>query len=228
MNWEIFYFVCFLVGFLLSLVTFVAGSVHLHTPHGLHFHGAHGHGTHAAGHGHGAHGSQASWFNFGTITAFLAWFGGTGYLLTRYSNIWALLGLGISGLSGIGGAALVFWFVFKVLLAQERDLDPADYNMIGVLGQVSSGIREGGTGEMIFSQQGVRRCAAVRSEDGRLIPKGAEVVVIRYERGIAYVRLWEELSSLNAAEPSGSDATPHAGQERSHPALGRGQSETVN
>ena len=25
--------------------------------------------------------------NFGTITAFLAWFGGTGYLLTRYSSL---------------------------------------------------------------------------------------------------------------------------------------------
>ena len=227
MNWETFYFVCFLVGFLMSLATFLAGSVHLHTPKGFHFHGAHGHGAghgHAAGHGHGDHGSQISWFNFGTITAFLAWFGGTGYLLTRYSTIWALLGLGISGISGIGGAALVFWFVFKVLLAHEQDLDPADYNMIGVLGQVSSGIREGGTGEMIFSQQGVRRCVAVRSEDGKLIPKGAEVVVIRYERGIAYVRLWEELNSLNAADPS----TPEPGQDRSHRALGRGESETVN
>lgn len=221
MNWETFYFVCFLVGFLLSLVTFMAGSVHLHTPKGFHFHGAHGH---AAGHGHGDRGSQISWFNFGTITAFLAWFGGTGYLLTRYSNIWALLGLGISGLSGIGGAALVFWFVFKVLLAHEQDLDPADYNMVGVLGHLSSAIREGGTGEMIFSQQGLRRCASVRSDDGRLIPKGAEVVVIRYERGIAYVRLWEELNSLDAADPS----TPDAGQERSHRALGRGPSETVN
>jgi membrane protein implicated in regulation of membrane protease activity len=221
MNWEIFYFVCFLVGFLLSLVTFLAGSVHLHTPRGFHFHGTHGH---AAGH-HGANrGSQISWFNFGTITAFLAWFGGTGYLLTRYSNIWALLGLGISGLSGIGGAALVFWFVFKFLLAHEQDLDPADYNMIGVLGQVSSGIREGGTGEMIFSQQGVRRCAAARSEDGKQIAKGAEVVVIRYEKAIAYVRLWEELNSLNAADP----LTPDTGQDRSHRAIGRGQSETVN
>ena len=25
--------------------------------------------------------------NFGTITAFLAWFGGTGYLLTQYSSL---------------------------------------------------------------------------------------------------------------------------------------------
>lgn len=227
MSWEIFYFVCFLVGFLLSLVTLLAGSVHLHTPKGFHFHGAHGHAAghgHGAGHGHAGRGSEISWFNFGTITAFLAWFGGTGYLLSRYSNIWALLGLGISGLSGIGGAALVFWFVFKVLLAHEQDLDPADYNMVGVLGHISSGIREGGTGEMIFSQEGVRRCVAVRSEAGSLIAKGTEVVVIRYERGIAYVRPWDELNSLNAADNLASDP----GQGVSRRALDRGQSEAVN
>lgn len=192
MNWETFYFVCFLVGFLMSLVTFLTGSIHVHTPHGFHFHGAHGHAPQA---GQSASGrGQASWFNFGTITAFLAWFGGTGYLLTRYSDVWVLLGLLISALSGIGGAALVFWFVFKVLLKHERDLDPADYSMVGVLGHVSAAIRAGGTGEMIFSQEGCRRAVAIRNEDGTALVKGEEVVVLRYEKGIAYVRPWEELA----------------------------------
>ena len=31
------------------------------------------------------------------------------------------------------------------------------------------------------------------SDDGRTIERGTEVVVIRYERGIAYVRPWAEL-----------------------------------
>ena len=51
MTWEVFYFVCFLVGFLFSLLTFVGGASHLHIPKGLHFHGFHGHGV---PHGHGA------------------------------------------------------------------------------------------------------------------------------------------------------------------------------
>ena len=192
MNWEVFYFVCFLVGFLLSLLTFLAGNVH--APKGFHFHGAHGHG-------HGTHssGSDPSWFNFGTITAFLAWFGGTGYLLTRYSSMWILFALLLSALSGIAGAAVVFWFVFKVLLSHERDLDPADYNLIGVLGHLSGALREGGTGEMIFSQEGFRRCAAVRNEEGKPLPKGAEVVVLRYEKGIAYVRPWDEMNNLSTS-----------------------------
>lgn len=186
MSWEIFYFFCFCVGFLCSLVAFLAGSVHLHPhlPHGLHGHAPHG----ATGKG-----STQSPINFGTIAAFLAWFGGVGYLLSRFSNLWAVLALALSLLSGVAGAAAVFWFLFKVLLKHDRDLDPADYEMVGVLGRISSTVREDGIGEMIFSQDGARRPSSVRSEDGKPIAKGVEVVVTRYEHGVAYVRPWDEM-----------------------------------
>ena len=187
MSWETFYFFCFCIGFLCSLLSFLAGSthLHLHLPRGLHPH---------ASHGSGGKGSQTSPINFGTIAAFLAWFGGTGYLLSRYSTMWALLALSLAVLSGLIGASVVFWFLFKVLLKHDRDLDPADYEMVGVLGHLSSTVRENGTGEMIFSQDGVRRAASARSEDGQPIAKGIEVVVTRYERGVAYVRPWDEIS----------------------------------
>jgi len=71
--------------------------------------------------------------------------------------------------------------------------------MIGVLGRVSSTIRSSGTGEMMFSQMGTRRSAPARSEGGLEISKGVEVVVTRYDRGVAYVRPWEELSSTAAS-----------------------------
>jgi hypothetical protein len=49
MTWADFYLVCFVVGFFLSALMFLGGSLHLHFPH-FHFHGAaHGHigGAHA-------------------------------------------------------------------------------------------------------------------------------------------------------------------------------------
>jgi hypothetical protein len=55
-------------------------------------------------------------------------------------------------------------------------------------------IRENGTGEIIFSLAGARRCSGARSDDGKGIEKGAEVVIERYEKGIAYVKRWEEFS----------------------------------
>src|SRR5579862_8532041 len=113
MSWETFYFFCFCVGFLGSLIAFLGGAghhLHLHLPKGFH------------GHTSGPKGSQASPINFGTIAAFLAWFGGTGYLLSRYSTLWALLALALAFASGLTGAAVVFWFLFKVLLKHEQDL----------------------------------------------------------------------------------------------------------
>jgi hypothetical protein len=189
MTWSNFYLLCFLVGFGLSVLTLLAGSVHLHLPH-LHFH----HGIHL-GHGHAGGGGQGvSWFNFGTMAAFLAWFGGTGYLLERYYGVWFVAALGIATLSGLGGASVVFWFLAKVLMSRDEALDPADFDMVGVLGRLSIPIRQGGTGELIYSQEGTRHVTGARAENGVAIPKGVEVMVTRYEKGIAYVRPWDELS----------------------------------
>lgn len=178
-----FFLICFLLGFALSLLSLVAGMSDLHLPH-VHVHLDHG--AHA--------GDIGSPVNFATIAAFLAWFGGTGFLLSRYYGVLFLLALGIATISGLGGAAIVFWFLVKVLISKEENLDPADYDMVGVLGTINSPVRQGGTGEMIFSQEGVRRVAGARSEDGAPIAKGEEVVVTRYEKGIAYVRRWEDFT----------------------------------
>ena len=133
-------------------------------------------------------------FNFVTLTAFLAWFGGTGYLLTRYSGLWVGFGLLASVTSGLVGGGIVFLFLSRVLISDDENMDPADYEMVGVLGRVSSPIREGGTGEIIYTQMGTRRVCGARSDDNSAIAKGTEVVVTRYEKGIAYVRLWSEMS----------------------------------
>jgi hypothetical protein len=141
-------------------------------------------------------------FNFVTFTAFLAWFGGTGYLLTRYSSVWFVMGLGIAITSGLVGGGVVYLFLSRVLTSEEENMDPADYEMVGVLGRTSMPIREdGGTGEIIYSQAGTRRTCGARSEDGTAIAKGAEVVVTRYEKGIAYVRLWTEMSGEEVPVP---------------------------
>lgn len=184
MSWETLYLAAFLIGFLLSAVSFFGGALRL--PH------VHGH-AHVHGIGKGGLAKSVSPVNFGTIAAFLCWFGGAGYLLEKYSNIWIYLALGISAMCGLGGAAIIFWVLWK-LNAQEKPLDPADYDMIGVLGKVASPIRSGGTGEMIYSLAGSRRAAPARSEDGAGIPRDTEVVVTRYEKGVAYVRRWDELN----------------------------------
>jgi len=211
-TWADFYLVCFAVGFCFSFLSFLFGGARTGRLHLPHFHGQVG-GAHlpSAG-GPSAHGPVAggartattgahsqpdggvSPFNFVTLTAFLAWFGGTGYLLTRYSGLWVGFGLLASVVSGLVAAVIVFVFLSRVLISEDENMDPADYEMVGVLGRVSSSIRAGGTGEIVYTQMGTRRVCGARSDDGAAIGKGTEVVVTHYDKGIAYVRLWSEMS----------------------------------
>jgi len=218
-TWADFYLICFAVGFCFSFISFVFGSPrlgHLHLPH-YHGHGvphvpaAHGPvvtGSAAtAGHAAGGQGAASSGgsgrfaragavspLNPPTIAAFLAWFGGTGYLLTRFSAFRVGMELLLSVLVGLAGGAIVFLFLSRVLMSDQEYMNFSDYDMVGVLGRLSVPIRPGGTGELIYSQAGTRRVCGARSEDGSPMPKGAEVVVTRYDKGIAYVSLWSEMS----------------------------------
>lgn len=208
-TWADFYLICFAVGFCFSFFSFVFGGARtgrLHLPHGhvgghLPATGPHGAGAGPmAGSARGGagraqmheNGGGVSPFNFATVMAFLAWFGGAGYLLTRYSGLWVGFGLAASIISGLIGGSIVFLFLSKVLIRNDENMDPADYEMVGVLGRVCSPIREKGTGEIIYTQMGTRRVCGARCEDGSAVSKGAEVLVTRYEKGIAYVRLWSE------------------------------------
>jgi membrane protein implicated in regulation of membrane protease activity len=188
MTWADLYLICFIVGFALSLLSVMGGFIHMPHMHHGHLHIGHGHGHAHAGSG------QISPFNFSTLTAFLAWFGGIGYLLTRFSGLWLGLAFLFAVAGGLVGGSIVFLFLVKVLLAHDKSLDAADYDMIGVLGHLTSAIREKGTGEMSFSQEGIRRSAPARAEDGTAIAKGTDVIVTRYDKGIAYVRRWEDLT----------------------------------
>jgi len=196
MNWAALYLGCFVFGLLLTLVSLLAGSAHLHLPHFGHaMHGAHGALKAGATHGSGGHAGHARIpvINFASIVAFLAWFGATGYLLTHFHPIGTVLAFFAAFAGGLTGFCIVLWFLMK-LMQYDVPMDPADYDMVGVLGRVNVPIRAGGTGEIIFSLAGTRRCAGARADDGSLIAKGEEVVVTRYERGIAYVKKWEELA----------------------------------
>lgn len=223
MNWELFYLVCFVIGFSFSVLSFLGGlhrfhfhHFHFHLPKHIHFGGAgHGmapgvghtvgaasgvHGT-GQGAGRGTHGGQFPFINPMTMAAFLTWFGGTGFLLVHLRHIWIFAGVVVASLAGLAAASIVFLFVAKILMAHDEDIDPIEYEMVGVLGRVSVPIRAGGTGEMIYVQLGVRKPCAARSEHDEPLAKGEEVVVTRYERGIAYVRRWEELANPAAASP---------------------------
>lgn len=190
---------------------------HIHLPGGLHLGphnhaahighiGHHGHGGEAghghaghAGHGHGAHGPHGahdtgqqhfdapSPFNLSTLMIFLTWFGATGYVLRTYYGSLAAWSLLAATGCGLVGAGIVYLFLARVLWRGQTQLDDANYLIEGTLARVTSSIRAGGTGEIVYTLDGKRRVDGARNVEGTPIPAGADVAILRYEGGLAYV-----------------------------------------
>jgi hypothetical protein len=212
MHWETFYFVCFLIGLFMSAFSLLGcmghfghlGHVHVpHAPHAAHLPhgGAATHSSAGASHassqgaqdvGHGT--PSVPWWNTFSLMIFLCWFGAAGYLLTRHGGFVAGAVLGLAGVCGVAGGAIIFFFLAKVIMPHEHELTADETDLVGVVGRVSATIRADGIGEIVYQQLGARYSAPARSEDGVEIQKQEEVFVDRYEKGIAYVRRWEDFS----------------------------------
>ena len=141
--------------------------------------------------------------NVSTVLAFVAWFGGVGYLARNGFGALAVISLVLAVAGGVAGA-YVIWWLLRRLKRSEQYLNPKDYELPGTLARVTSGIRVGGVGEIVYEQGGVRQVSAARSLDERAIGRGTEVVVLRTAGGIAFVQPFEEA----LAEP------PAAGRDR--------------
>lgn len=185
------FLVCFVAGLGLSVVSFVSGLQHVTLFDNI-FHGHRMlHLPNVIRHAGVKHGRAGSMVNAAAITAFLTWFGGGGLLLERLTPLAHTLVMGGAAVVGLTGGA----FINSVINALARRESTAEsLSMIGVIGKTVVPIRAGdGTGEIVFTHAGTRRVAGARSENGRAITKGTEVVVTRYEKGIAYVVTWNDL-----------------------------------
>lgn len=203
MTWETFYFVCFLVGLFLSAFSLIggighwSGDTHLpHASHPVHLPSA-AHLPHTDAGAHTLEGTATvPWWNAFSLMIFLCWFGAAGYLLTHYGGFVAGVVVVLAVVCGVAGGAIVFLFLAKVLLPHEHELTADETEITGVVGRVSAPIRSGGIGEIVYEQLGARYSAPARSEDGIPIQKQEEVFVVRYEKGVAYVRRWEDLPEI--------------------------------
>ncbi|MDP9354714.1 MAG: hypothetical protein M3R02_05420 [Chloroflexota bacterium] len=169
----------FLFGLLFSAMSLLLGGIHVGHPHvpstRLHLGGGH-------------HDGDVGPLNSATILAFIAWFGGVGYLVRNGLGTYALVSVLLGVVGGVIGASALGWFLLKVMLPAERVLDPSDFRLPGTLARVTSSIRADGIGEIVYEQAGVRQVSAARSLDGLPLPRGTEVVILRCERGIAAVQ----------------------------------------
>ena len=178
---------CLVFGLATSAISFAVGSLGGDAGHD----GGGPDAGDAGGDGHGHDASDGpSPLNLQTVTAFLTFFGGVGYLLTATAGVGPGLALVGATAGGLAGGLIIFLFLARVLVAGQRFVSPDSSRLDGTVATVSMAIRPGGTGEIVFSRDGARRSEGARSATGEGIPAGTEVVVVRYERGLAYVEPW--------------------------------------
>ncbi len=175
---------CFLFGLIFTVLSFLIGfaDVGLHSGHG-------------DGGGHDVFGNDVigGLLNVTSILAFITWFGGLGYLAREGIGLVAPIAILVGVGGGLAAAYAVSWFMVKVLRPAGTELDPADYETVGVIARVTSSIRAGGYGEIVYELGGTRQVGTAKGVNDEPIARGAEVIVLRVERGAAIVDTVENL-----------------------------------
>jgi membrane protein implicated in regulation of membrane protease activity len=204
MTLELVFLGCFGFGLIMSAFSFLSGAVDFGVDtdvdlEGIDVDGVEAdlsggelEGTDFDGSGEGdADVARISTYNFSAIMAFIATFGAAGYTLTHFYAVVPMLSVPAAVTAGIGGASLINLFLKRILVGRNRTLSATE--MVGTVGRLSLPIRENGFGEIVYSDGGTIHSSGARSHDGRPIEKGTEVMVTRYEKGIAWVRRLEEV-----------------------------------
>lgn len=142
---------------------------------------------------HGGDGFFNGMFNISSLLAFITWTGGVGYIARNGLGLWTWAAVLTGLVGGVAGAAIVAWVFMNVLKKGGEGMNPADWNVVGVLGRVTSSIRSNGYGEIVYEQNGLRQVASAKASGEQAIPRDTEVVVLRIERGVAVVEPFDEL-----------------------------------
>jgi membrane protein implicated in regulation of membrane protease activity len=195
---------CFAFGLIFTVGSFLLGAIegaHIHLP-GISLGGGGGGGHH---HGTATHSSgggiHVSPFNASTASAFLAWFGGAGYLLTRYSGFTAVVTTLFATMIGLIGGGIVFLALSRFILPRLTEMRPEDYVIEGTVGRITSAIRRGGTGEIVYTLGGTQQIEGARGLHDEEFERGAEVVIHHVHAGIAYVERWDKFAEQHALPP---------------------------
>src|SRR5271157_5418612 len=78
-------------------------------------------------------GGHISWFNATTAMAFLAWFGGVGYILSTHSHLVAVACLAFATLAGLAAGYIVFRFMARLMRDSQGEMYDWDYRLEGVV-----------------------------------------------------------------------------------------------
>jgi membrane-bound ClpP family serine protease len=185
------YFFCFVFGLLFTIASaFMSGLFSGHEPSG-----------HEAQIGSGGHaeGGMANYDMPGfsplsptVLASFVTAFGALGMILSKISltqSPW--INIPLSLLGGLGIAAGVFFVFQKIFQATQSSSEAHVSDLKGTSASVITPIPENGVGEIAYVCGGSRYSNPARSVDGRAIPDGTSVIIVKIVGSQYYVQINE-------------------------------------
>ena len=118
------------------------------------------------------------WVSFRTLAVFLLAFGTIGALTNHYSAQGAPLKASLLGLGGGVVLVAVYLVFMRLVYSQQASSLVTDDDLAGAEGRVTTGIPEGGAGEVSCSVGGVVTRRLARTRDRRAIEEGEIVRVL--------------------------------------------------
>jgi len=126
-----------------------------------------------------------------TIGSFVTVFGGCGYFLSANTELNKLIIAGISIVSALFLATLMFFFVVLPLLRADKSAAKSAEDMIGKTAEVVTLIMGGLKGEILYEQGGVRLSAPARITSGGTVRQGELVKITGVSSGTFIVETME-------------------------------------
>lgn len=114
-----------------------------------------------------------------TIATFITVFGGLGVLSTQFFNLDPRLSLVIATVGGLGVAGLMFLLYSQVLIGSQASTQVSHREIVGIEAEVTVPIGKDSPGQVSYATKAGRMRSMARSIDGRPIPRGRFVTIMR-------------------------------------------------
>jgi hypothetical protein len=186
------YFVLFLVGLGYAVIVVITGGLsqiampdvdidipHIDLPGDVDIPGADIHIGDVGGGGIDAPDVAVSPLSPITIATFVTTFGGVGALSLQVFNVDPRMSLIWAVASGLGTAGLMYLFVSQFLVRSQASSEMRRSDLIGLEAEVTVPIGESSPGQVTYVTKAGRMSSMARSADGRPIPRGTFVTIVR-------------------------------------------------
>jgi membrane protein implicated in regulation of membrane protease activity len=115
-----------------------------------------------------------------TIASFVTTFGGIGVLSTQFFAVDPRLSLVFATVGGLVVSGIMFLFYSQVLIRSQGSSEVLRSELIGLEAEVTVPIGESSPGQVTYETKAGRMSSMARSVDGRAIPRGQFVRIVRF------------------------------------------------